>query len=142
MMWHHGGCPKLERLDMAKKKAEIPFRGESVIYFSKEDDCWIAHSLHTDQMGYGDCIVDALADLFVALRQIVTAQSSDKTIEIFCEAPLHIQNIKQVAKELPECFYQIACDRADGKWPRDFDITYNKRNHYKYLLPIDENCCA
>lgn len=46
-------------------------RDTCVIYYSREDKCWVAHSVRTDQIGMGDCVVHALADLMRAVEQVL-----------------------------------------------------------------------
>ena len=64
---------------MAKKKT--PDAAESVvIYWSAEDNCWIAHSLYMDQIGTGRRVVDALADLIKAMNAVLREAMADPTL--------------------------------------------------------------
>ena len=45
----------------------VPQADICLIYFSEDDNCWVAHGLHTDQIGTGDWFVDALADYLVGI---------------------------------------------------------------------------
>jgi hypothetical protein len=65
----------------------IPLNEEAVIYFSEEDQCWIAHGLHADQIGTGERIVDALADFIKAVDQILDEAAKDESLAYLREAP-------------------------------------------------------
>ena len=72
---------------MKEKQRKIPIADEAVIYHSKEDDCWIAHSIKTDQVGTGDQVVEALADLIRGVRAVLSLAAKDRTIAYLREAP-------------------------------------------------------
>ena len=106
-----------------------PFTEECVIYYSTEDTSWIAHGLHTDQLGLGDCVVDAIVDLMVGLRNLSElAQKED--VQMFVEAPEEIQKLCQGAKPLPDCISQIAKERfyhqLSSEWGIRIDIPYSE----------------
>jgi hypothetical protein len=44
------------------KKNRVSILETVVIFHSKEDQCWIAHGLHTDQIGTGESMLKALED--------------------------------------------------------------------------------
>jgi len=56
---------------MPRHKDRISFKDEFIVYYSKEDQSWIAHSLYTDQLGYGDCVVNAIVDLLIATKNLL-----------------------------------------------------------------------
>jgi len=96
-----------------------------VIYRSEEDECWVAHSLRTDQLGVGPRIVDALADAIKAVGQVAEVAASDPTIALFREAPPRIQEMARRARPMPTEIYEIALKMARGQWPEylEPDIT-------------------
>ena len=98
-------------------------REEVVIYYSEEDSGWIAHGLRTDQIGTGDRIVDALADLMKAVHQICAEAAKDKTLAYLRAAPQEIQDIARRAIPLPGEIYEIAYKKVHGQWPEDWVVT-------------------
>ncbi len=101
-----------------KKKNQISFEDTLVLYRSTEDGCWIAHSLKTDQIGTGDRIVDALADVIRAVHQVCKAAGKDKTLAYLRAAPAEIRAIADRAKPLPGEIYEIAHKMVHGEWPK------------------------
>lgn len=87
---------------MSTQKAAIPFKDEFLIYYSKEDGSWVAHSLHTDQMGFGDCVVDALVDLMVGLHNLLNLAKREN-VQVLFEAPDDIKELVHTAKPIAEC---------------------------------------
>ena len=53
------------------------------ILYSVEDNCWVAHSILTGQIGTGDSPADALADAIIAVRQVVALADADPSIAVF-----------------------------------------------------------
>ena len=88
-----------------------------VIYQSEEDQCWVAHSLRTDQIGTGDRIVDAIADVLQAIDQLCKLVRDDSSIQLYREAPANILKIAEQAKTLPAEIYEIAHRKVHGTWP-------------------------
>jgi len=107
-----------------------------VIYYSDEDGVWIAHSLHTDQIGTGDCPTEALADLILGLRHLFKLAAEHPDIEIFRKAPDEIYRKIRRAKPLPDEIYQIAYRRAYGDWPEDWDVR-NRQHQRCFKTEID-----
>lgn len=101
------------------------FKDEFVVYYSKEDNSWIAHSLRTDQLGFGDCVVDALSDLLVGLHNLIDLAKKGQPIIILNEAPPEIQLIRQTAKILPDCIAQIAIERYYHQLPSEWGVQVN-----------------
>ena len=87
---------------MATKARKImPFDDSAAIFFSQEDNCWIAHSLRTDQIGTGKNAVDALADVIRAVNQVCCQAQCDKSLAYLREAPPKIQKIAKSTCKLP-----------------------------------------
>jgi hypothetical protein len=104
---------------MPKKKIQLD--EEAVIYFSEEDQCWIAHGLHTDQIGTGQRIVDALADFIKAVDQILDEAAKDESLAYLREAPREIRKIYKTAQALPGEIYEVAHKMVHGRWPSDWN---------------------
>lgn len=122
---------------MAKTKAES-LADECVIYWSPSDDCWIAHSLHTDQIGMGDNILDALTDMLRAVRQVISLASHDASIEIRREAPARIHKLVQNAATLPKPVYEIALEMAEGHWPKYMKPTFGVTVRRRFATDLED----
>ena len=109
-----------------------------VIYESRQDNCWIAHSLRTDQIGTGDCVVNALADLLKAVQQILNLAKQEDDIAVLREAPTRIQRMAKTAQTLPREIYEIAHKRVHGEWPKDFEPNFKTPHRRKYKTNIVE----
>lgn len=104
------------------KKQTLHFSDTAVIYHSQEDNCWIAHSLRTDQIGTGDQVVDALADLLRGVRAVLRLAEKDESIAYLREAPGEIKKLASRSKKLPGEIFEIAYRHATGGWPKDWTI--------------------
>ncbi len=126
---------------MASRAKKLPrqFVDICVIYASERDKGkWVAHSLETDQIGVGDCIVDALADLLKAIRQILDLADQEGDIAVFREAPARIKRMAETAQPLPREIYEIAHKRVHGEWPEDFEPSSKTPHRRKYKTEIHE----
>jgi hypothetical protein len=114
---------------MGQTTNTAPFKDECLIHYSAQDGSWIAHGLHTDQVGFGDCVVDAIVDLMVRLRNLSELAQKEK-VQIFIEAPEEIQRLCEGAKPLPDCIAQIARERfyhqLSSEWAIHIDIPYSE----------------
>jgi hypothetical protein len=124
---------------MAQNNGITPFKDECVIYYSTEDASWIAHSLNTDQMGFGDCVVDALVDLMVGLQNLL-ALAQKENVEVIVQAPPEIQRLRQNARQLPDCLVQIAKERFYHQLPLEWGISIDIPQSELMItpLPIEE----
>jgi endonuclease YncB( thermonuclease family) len=104
---------------VAKKKSNLS--DSVVIYFSQEDNCWIAHGLRTDQIGTGDRIVDALAEVLRAIQAIHEEALKDGSLAVYRDAPKEIRDMFKAAKKLPGEIYEVAHKMAHGLWPEDWN---------------------
>ncbi len=117
---------------MTRISSEVPFhklydnekiaRAEVIVYQSDEDKCWVAHSLHTDQIGTGDCLLDSLIDLATALKGLAELSEADIRIKTRREAPSKIQNMAKTATPLPGEIASIASKIAWGEWPKEMGV--------------------
>jgi len=82
---------------MENKSKEL----EAVIFFSKEDKCFISHSIDCDQIGMGETKLEAIKDLGRALKSCYELAQKDKTIAFYREVPEDIKNIWKTAKNNP-----------------------------------------
>jgi hypothetical protein len=85
-----------------------------VIYYSKKDMCWIAHSLYTDQVGTGEDIRDALAELISAIRSLIAIYIKCKDIRLWRDAPQETFKLEKKSKPLREDIYREAIEIALG----------------------------
>src|SRR3982751_5626770 len=99
----------------------------AVIYHSREDECWIAHSLRTDQIGTGNRIVDALADLIRAVDQVRRVAKADRTVALHRDAPKDIQRLAKRAKPLPREIYEVAHRMVHNEWPTYIEPNFQAR---------------
>lgn len=88
-----------------------------VIYHSDEDGCWIAHSLRADQIGTGDRIVDALADLIKAMDQVCRLAARDPSVAYLRDAPPEVQERARSSSPLPREINEVAYRMARGDGP-------------------------
>jgi hypothetical protein len=100
---------------MKRVHGKLPFKDEFVIYYSKTDKSWIAHSLCTDQLGYGDCVVNAIVDLLIGTKNLLDLHAKDPDVEIYRQAPERIKRYGKRAKRLPEVLWEVACERYENK---------------------------
>jgi hypothetical protein len=106
----------------------------AVIFQSVEDECWIAHGLRTDQIGTGDSIVNALADLIRALEAVAAQARRDPSISLLRKAPPEIQARAKTARKLPQELYEIAHRRAKGSWPAELIVGVEPQGRNKSLV--------
>ncbi len=122
---------------MNQTAATSSFRDECLIYYSVKDKSWIAHSLCTDQLGYGDCVVNAIIDLLIGTKNLLELKRKDPEIEIFCKAPKEILNRRKKAKPLPPVLWEVAVERFSKKlqYPVHFDVPQNTQFTYQFQEP-------
>lgn len=102
---------------------KIHFEDVLFVRWSSDDGCWTAHSLETDQIGFGDSIVDALADVIKAVHQVIALAESDPTIAALRKAPDDVIEAARRAKRLPQEMYEVAHLRATDDWPSELTLT-------------------
>lgn len=116
------------------RRSKRPFRETCVIYESSEDGCWVAHGLRTDQIGMGNCVVDALADFMKAVDQVLKVASQGKNISVSRSAPPEILAMAKTARPLPREIYEIAHKKLYGHWPREFCVGAPPKQTFKTTL--------
>ena len=111
---------------------------ECVLYYDKDDECWVAHSLRMDQVGTGDCVVDALVSLLRAVDFVLHDAAEDMTLAYEREAPKEIQDLKIGATKLPHEVYEIAHKIVHGEWPEDLAVTFGGKPDHPYITEINQ----
>lgn len=111
---------------------------ECIIYYDKDDKCWVAHSLRMDQVGVGDCVIDALASLISAVDFVIEDASKDSSLAVFRDAPKEVQDMKAGAKKLPREIFEIAHKMVHGEWPKDLPLHSDPTQDNSYLTEIEE----
>ena len=106
----------------------MDLREAAVVYWSKEDRKWVAHGLRTDQIGTGDSPILALADLMVALDQVMSEAARLK-ISPWRAAPASVRRLASRAQALPVEVYRIAQRIARGDWPADLVVQIQPSRH-------------
>ena len=117
---------------------EKPFVDTCLVYYEPADNVWIAHSLKTDQIGVGDCVVDALVDLMAGTRNLLNLAKKDKSIAIFRKAPAKIANRAKKAKPLPDVIFQIALERFTNSLPKGYRIEVEAPTKGAFTAQIPE----
>jgi hypothetical protein len=115
-----------------------------VIYYSVEDQRWIAHGLHTDQIGDGDSVIAAIEDALRGINAVQTIAHDDPSVEFWREAPPDIQAMAHAAQSLPREIYEIAHRRAHGRWPNDVPVDVKPDTGVSFKTEIRERqevCC-
>ena len=112
------------RKSRRKQLKQNPY--DCVIYWSKQDDCWIAHSLHTDQIGHGAGPLYALADMLKAVQEVMALAGEDETIQPWREAPPRVQKMCKAADPLPKETFEVAYMMAHGQWPEYLKIEMSR----------------
>lgn len=107
---------------LPKTKKNSHFSDTAVIYHSRQDGCWIAHSLKTDQIGTGEQVVEALADLIRAVRSVLALARADQSIAYLRDAPPKIKAMAAKNKKLPHEIFEVAYRRATGRWPQNWTL--------------------
>ncbi|MBM4023850.1 MAG: hypothetical protein FJ280_00360 [Planctomycetes bacterium] len=120
------------------RSTEAGFVDTCLIYFDSADKTWIAHSLETDQVGVGDCVVDALVDLMTGTRNLLELARRDKTIAVFRKAPREIVSRAKKAKPLPDVVFQIALERFTNNLPKGYRIDVEAPTRGAFTAKIPE----
>ena len=101
----------------------------SLIFWSDEDRCWIAHSFYTDQIGTGSNVLKAFTDMIRAVDQVFKLAQQDKSVVFHRRAPEKIFKRAKNALPLPEIFCNIAKEMAKKNWP----------DYLEWILKTDHN---
>ena len=96
------------------KREAKPEHDKCVIYYSPRDECWIGHSLHTDQIGTGESVLGALVEVMMAIDSLIELKRENRDIQFRRDAPDSILKLVEGAQELPQVLYERACQMARG----------------------------
>lgn len=66
---------------------QVVIKDEFIIYKSEEEDCFIAHGLHTDQIGIGNTAGEAYRDFIECLKAILRFCAINPDVHLYREAP-------------------------------------------------------
>ncbi len=121
-----------------REHKSIRLNDRFVIYYSNRDKSWLAHSLHTDQIGTGSSFMSAFADLLTGVSNLLALAKKDKNIAIYREAPKAIQKRAEKAKPLPGELVSMALKRLSGDWPRDIRVAANKRRAVRVDIALGD----
>jgi hypothetical protein len=122
--------------------AKTEFTDTAIIFYSEEDGCWVAHGLHTDQVGTGNKLVAALADLMQAIQAVCDLALADESIAFLREAPPEIQRIAASAKPLPKELSEIAHKMAYGDWPDYLKLDIDAEGDGSFSAEVSEVGCT
>jgi len=129
---------------MAGKRVASLDNDRVVVYPSSEDQCWVAHSLRTDQIGVGDSIVEAVVDLVGAVRNLIAEAAKDERVQVGQDAPPEIQRLAESAEKLPDSIISVITQRVCGPWPKswptDVQDIPQRRAAYSHDLRSDLLC--
>jgi len=109
-----------------------------IVYYSRKDRTWIAHSLHTDQIGTGDSLLSALTDLLRGVQNLVTLAETNKDIALWREAPKKIKDRAKKARTMPQELYSVAYKRLIGKWPDEIRVFAEPARQQPLTVSIPE----
>jgi hypothetical protein len=123
---------------MANKPKALAVEEEAVIYFSDEDGCWIAHGLRTDQIGTGERVVDALADLIRAVDEVAQLAAEDESIAVLRSAPDQVLSLAASAQLLPLEVFDVAYKMVHGTWPDNIELTVKNVAEGRFLAHFHE----
>ena len=116
------------------KVIHVPPEDKCLIYYSKSDDCWVAHGLFVDQIGTGQSMLVALIDLLTGIENLRKLAKREKDIEFFRMAPEPIQQRAKHADRLPLELYSVAYKKVRGEWPEDIQLA--TETNKKHVLVI------
>lgn len=88
-----------------------------VIFWSDDDQEFIAHSLNHDEFGTGETALLALADCIRAVGQIKRLALEDGRIQLLRKAPPELWERARAAEPLPAEAIKVATWMANDHWP-------------------------
>jgi len=97
-------------------KVPAGFTDTFVIYPSEmEEGFWVAHSLNTDQIGTGKCVLQAYVALLRAMRVLLGEAAKNPQLRLLNPAPKEVRDRCKRARKLPMEIVEIASMILDGK---------------------------
>jgi hypothetical protein len=107
-----------------------------VVYYSRQDRCWIAHSTLTDQIGTGETIIEAMVDLLRALEQLLELARQDPSIQIYRRAPASVLGLLTEAIPIPAQIVSLAEEKFRASTAREFRIDAERESTYAFTSEI------
>ena len=123
---------------MRRKKDTKKHEDEVLVYYSRQEGAWFAHSFRTDQIGCGDCILEAIESLLRGIKTIMDMAAKDADIKVWREAPAEVQAKAKNAKKLPYELIEIAHKRVHGTWPKEVPLWATPRPTARFMGKIDD----
>lgn len=114
---------------------------EILVYYSQQDKAWLAHSFRTDQIGSGECILEAVESLLRGIKSIMDLAKEDPSIEVWREATADVQARAKSAKTLPYEFVEIAHRRVHGNWPKELPVQAKPSERVRFAGKMDLAKC-
>jgi len=114
----------------------------AVIYFSPEDEGWIAHSIYTDQIGWGTTPTNALAELIGVVDKLLALAAQDESVAYLQKAPDEIFERMKQSKPFPVEWFEIAHKKARGQWPDAPELNVSEADTEAYAVGFQEAACA
>jgi len=114
----------------ARNRRHRAFR--CVIYYSRKDKCWVAHSLDLDQIGTGDCVLDALVGLLRAVDHVYHYAQKDPSLCVYRDAPDSVWDMFKTAQQLPGEIFEIAHKIVHHTWPEDIHADFDTKKNQKF----------
>jgi hypothetical protein len=109
----------------AARSLQRQFLDVAVIYPSpNEKGKWVAHSIETDQIGVGECVLDAYVELLRAVRALLSAAERDSSIQVLRRAPDEVCAMLMTARKLPDEIVEIAALQVDGQFAATLDTPW------------------
>jgi len=124
--------------ERAMPRERIKLNETLVIFYSDEDQRWIAHGLRTDQIGDGDSVIAALEDGIRAIDAVLSVAHDDPTVAVLREAPADVQARARNSTPLPREIYEIAHRRARGDWPDEVPVDVTPKSSASFKTEIGE----
>ena len=123
---------------MKRKRYMKKHDDQILVYYSHREAAWFAHSFRTDQIGCGDCVLEAIESLLRGIKAIMELAEKDDDIEIWHEAPASVQAKAKNAKKLPYEFIEIAHKRVHGIWPKELPLQATPPENARFISNIDD----
>ena len=123
---------------MKGRMTKISLQDIAVIYYSQEDECWIAHSVYTDQVGLGNTHIKAFSELIRLVDKLLAMASADDSIEYLRKAPDEVLEILKQSKPYPFEWSEVAHNVARGAETSESEEVEDPSEEKAYTAPLCE----
>ncbi len=123
---------------MKDKMTKKALQDVAVIYFSSEDEGWIAHSIFTDQIGWGLNPTGALAELIRVVDKLLALAAQDESVSYLQQAPDEIFERMKRSKPFPVEWFEVAHKKARGDWPETAELNAGDAEAEAYAVGLPE----